>query len=113
MVGDAVFDALGNANRRAIVRFLANGPLPVGDIARQLPVSRPAVSKHLRILEDAGLVGHVSEGNRNVFRLERGGFEAAKTWLDGFWSEALGRFALVAEMDCPPGSAGANTWSNE
>jgi DNA-binding transcriptional ArsR family regulator len=94
---DVVLDALGNDTRRAIVRLLAPGPRAVGELAARLPVSRPAVSKHLRILEDAKLVTFESDGTRNVYRLERAGFDAAHAWLDQFWDEALARFKLVAE----------------
>lgn len=93
----AAFDALGNPTRRAIVRILGAGPRSVTEIAAELPVSRPAVSKHLRLLREAGLVDHHAEGVRNVFRLERTGFEAARRWLDAFWDDALARFAMVAE----------------
>jgi predicted transcriptional regulator len=94
---ESALDALGNPVRRKIVRILARGPRPVGEIAEQLPVTRPAVSKHLRILERAAIVAHARTGNRNVFRLERSGFESARRWLDGFWDEALPRFAELAE----------------
>lgn len=90
-------DALGCPTRRAIVEILAKGPLPVGVIAAGLPVSRPAVSKHLRILQSVDLVAFEKRGNRNLFRLERSGFEAARGWLDSFWADALARFAMVAE----------------
>ena len=97
LTDEAVFDALGNPVRREIMHILASGPRPVGEIAARLPVSRPAVSKHLRVLEDAHLVAYDKQGNRNVFRLDAVGFEAARHWLDAFWDEALARFALVAE----------------
>ena len=90
-------DALGNATRRRIVRILAPGPRSVGEIAAELPISRPAVSKHLRVLEDAALVAHESQGNRNLFRLHPAGFDAARRWLDAFWDDALSRFVMVAE----------------
>jgi len=90
-------DALGNPVRRRIVGMLARAPLSVGEIAAALPVSRPAVSKHLQVLERAALVAHDRSGNRNLFRLDRQGFEAARSWLDGFWDEALSRYALAAE----------------
>ncbi|MCA9656187.1 MAG: winged helix-turn-helix transcriptional regulator [Myxococcales bacterium] len=90
-------DALGCPTRRSIVRLLAEGPRPVGEIAAALPVSRPAVSKHLRILEQAELVAHDRQGTRNLFRLERRGFDAARRWLDAFWDEALARFVMLAE----------------
>jgi predicted transcriptional regulator len=95
--GAQVLDALGNPTRREIVAILATGPRAVGEIARRLPVSRPAVSKHLRILEDAGVVAHVAAGRRNLFRLERKGFDELRTWIDGFWPDALQGFAELAE----------------
>ena len=87
-----VFDALGHGTRREILALLQSGPLAVGEIARELPVSRPAVSKHLRTLSEAGLVVHSSSGNRNVFRLDKSGFEAARGYLDEFWTVALDNF---------------------
>ncbi|HJL20118.1 MAG TPA: metalloregulator ArsR/SmtB family transcription factor [Sandaracinaceae bacterium LLY-WYZ-13_1] len=94
---ERALDALGNPVRRTILRILSTGPRPVGRIARELPVSRPAVSKHLRILEGAALVSHAREGNRHVFRLEPTGFDATRGWLAAFWDEALPRFARLAE----------------
>lgn len=93
---EATLDALGSPLRRQIVRMLAPGPLSVGEIAARLPVSRPAVSKQLRVLERADLVRHRSQGNRNMFRLDPAGFEAARHWLDAFWDDALARLAVVA-----------------
>jgi DNA-binding transcriptional ArsR family regulator len=90
-------DALGNPVRREILRILADSPQSVGAIARRLPISRPAVSKHLQILEAADLVGHERRGTRHVYRLEGDGFERARSWLDAFWDDALRRFVLVAE----------------
>lgn len=92
-----VLDALGHQTRRAILALLKAGPLPVGDIAKHLPISRPAVSKHLRILEQAGLVEHVSQGTKNIFRLRLSGFSAARTYLESFWDEALDGFQHLAE----------------
>lgn len=97
LASEAVFDSLGNPVRRDIVRLLSSGPRSVGEIAEVLPISRPAVSKHLRLLEQAELVRHVPQGTRNVFHLQAAGFERGKQWLDSFWSEALARFALLAE----------------
>jgi DNA-binding transcriptional ArsR family regulator len=102
---DAVLDALGNATRRAIVEVLAAGPRPVGQIAAELPVSRPAVSQHLRLLEGASLVRHRSDGRQNVFQLDPAGFDAARAWLDRFWDEGLARFAALAESDGDSGGA--------
>ena len=90
-------DALGNPVRRNILRMLAPGPLAVGQIAAALPVSRPAVSKHLQILQEAALVTHDRDGTRHLFRLSPTGFQAARHWLDTFWDSALARFRLVAE----------------
>ncbi len=100
VASEAVLDALGNATRRSIVKVLAAGPRPVGQIAKELPVSRPAVSQHLRVLEEAALVAYDTDGTRNVFRLDPRGFEAARAWLEQFWSEGLARFAALAEASC-------------
>ena len=94
-------DALGSATRRQIMQILADGPRPVGRIAEALPISRPAVSKHLRLLERARLVAHERRGTESVFRLERAGFDAARDWLGSFWDEALARFVLAAENTEP------------
>ena len=83
--------------RRDIIRLLAAKPRAVGEIARELPVTRPAISKHLRVLERARLVRFDTEGKRNVYRLDERGLSAAREWFDSFWQEALGRFRLVAE----------------
>ena len=78
----SALDALGCSTRREIMRVLGPGPRPVGEIAAQLPVSRPAVSKHLRILERAHLVAHVRSGTRSLFRVHTEGLERARRWLD-------------------------------
>jgi len=98
---DIVLDALGSPVRRTILSRLSPGPLPVGEIAAELPVSRPAVSQHLRILEQAGLVTHQKRGNRNLYRLDSGGFVSARAWLDSFWDTSLARFAMAAENTSP------------
>jgi DNA-binding transcriptional ArsR family regulator len=90
-------DALGNPTRREILRRLAREPMPVGELAGHFPISRPAVSKHLRLLQAAGLVTSETQGKRHYCRLERAGFEAAASWLDRFWDDALHRFKLLAE----------------
>ncbi len=96
-----VLDALGNPTRREILRILGEGPRAVGEIAAELPVSRPAVSKHLRVLESAQHVGCEHDGTRSIYELQRAGFDAAREWLDGFWDEALSRFKLLAENTEP------------
>jgi DNA-binding transcriptional ArsR family regulator len=94
---DDAFTALGSPVRREILRLVSRAPRAVGEIADALPVSRPAVSKHLRLLEDAGLVAFDTDGKRNVYRVRREGLADARAWLDDFWDDALARFALVAE----------------
>lgn len=94
---DVVLDALGNDVRRQMLRLLRERPRTVGDLAAVLPVSRPAVSKHLRVLEAADLVAFDSAGTRSVYRVAGDGFGAARDFLDAFWDDALARFALVAE----------------
>lgn len=91
-------DALGHQTRRDILALLRSEPMPVGDIASRLPISRPAVSKHLRILERAGLVQHTTHGTQNIFRLHHSGFGAARMYLEMFWDEALIRFQQAAEQ---------------
>ena len=90
-------DALGDPTRRQIFELLRAGPRSVGELADGLPVSRPAVSQHLRVLEDVGLVTHNRSGTRNLYELDSAGVETLRDWVDGFWSEALARFKDVAE----------------
>ena len=94
--GDA-FEALGDPQRRAILLLLAQGPLPVGAIADQLPVSRPAVSWHLRLLREAGLVEEERRGTRRIYALREDGLEAVGAYLEQVWGDAATRFRLVAE----------------
>jgi DNA-binding transcriptional ArsR family regulator len=92
-LSEAVFDALGDPMRRRIVERLRPGPLPVGELAADLPVGRPAVSKHLKVLEGAGLVEHHSVGTRNLYALAPPGFAALQQWLVGTWDAALAAYA--------------------
>jgi DNA-binding transcriptional ArsR family regulator len=94
---DSIMDALGDKTRRDILALLKERAMAVGDIAEQLPISRPAVSKHLRILQSAGLVTYTASGTRNIFRLNTPGFDAARAYLNSFWEEALANFQRVAE----------------
>lgn len=94
---DPVFDALGNPLRRQIVQRLAREPMSVGTLAAAFTVSRPAISRHLAVLEGAGLVAHRADGTRNVYALDRRGFEATRDSLSDFWDEAEARLRLVAE----------------
>lgn len=91
-------DALGDPTRRQVFELLRTGPRSVGELANGLPVSRPAVSQHLRVLEDAGLVTHRRAGTRNLYELDTRGVEALRDWIDGFWSAALARFKAAAEQ---------------
>jgi DNA-binding transcriptional ArsR family regulator len=91
-------DALGDPTRRQIFELLRSGPRSVGELAAGLPVSRPAVSQHLRVLEDVGLVTHQRNGTRNVYELDSGGVAVLRDWVDGFWSEALARFKAAAQQ---------------
>ena len=92
-----VFGALSDPTRRAIFERLAGGPLAVVDLARDFPVTRPAVSQHLRVLKDAGLVIDRAEGTRRIYQVHPPAVEALRTYLDGFWTTALERFKHAAE----------------
>ena len=84
-----VWEALGDPTRRSIVVSLAERPLAVGELAATLPVTRPAVSQHLKVLKDAGLVSERAVGTRRIYRLEAVGIEALRDQLDTFWNRAL------------------------
>ncbi|MEO6395176.1 MAG: metalloregulator ArsR/SmtB family transcription factor [Devosia sp.] len=98
---EIALEALGNAERRRIVQALATGPRSVGELAAEFPISRPAVSRHLKTLERAGLVTHRAEGTRNIYGLDRAGMESATAWLNAFWDEAEDRLRLVAQNTAP------------
>ena len=91
------FEALGDPNRREILRLLGAEGLAVGEIAEAMPISRPAVSRHLRLLKDAGLVADRAEGTRRIYLLQAEGLEAVQAYVRGVWGEAANRFRLVAE----------------
>jgi DNA-binding transcriptional ArsR family regulator len=93
----AALDALGDPNRRAIVEILSGGGQSVQEIADKLPISRPAVSRHLRLLKGAGLVDDQAEGTRRIYRLRDEGVEAVRRYFAEVWSEAIPRFRIVAE----------------
>lgn len=95
---ETVLDALADGTRRRILERLARGPASVADLAAGLPVSRPAVSQHLRVLLHADLVGYDEEGTKNIYRLERAGFDQLRSWLDDFWRDALDRFEAYANQ---------------
>jgi DNA-binding transcriptional ArsR family regulator len=93
--------ALSDPTRRAIFELLADGPTPVGELAALLPVSRPAVSQHLRVLKDAGLVRDHAVGTRRLYRIDPEGIAAIRAYLDRFWDRALADFKAYAEQDNP------------
>ena len=89
--------ALGDPTRRTIFERLAERPRPVGELARELPVSRPAVSQHLKVLKSAGLVVDHAAGTRRVYRVDPEGLAALRDYLDGFWNRALADYKEAAE----------------
>ena len=93
------FAALGDPTRRSVFERLERGPLAVGAIAEGLPVSRPAVSQHLKVLKEAGLVTDRAEGTRRVYAIDPAGLGQMRAWLDRFWDEALASFAAQFETD--------------
>jgi DNA-binding transcriptional ArsR family regulator len=91
--------ALGDPTRRAIFERLAERPRAVGELARELPVTRPAVSQHLKVLKAAGLVVDRRDGNRRIYRLDPDGLEAVRAYFDRFWNQALVAFKEAAERE--------------
>jgi DNA-binding transcriptional ArsR family regulator len=99
------FTALGDATRREIFELVAARPQSVGELASGLPVSRPAVSQHLKVLKDAGLVCDQPAGNRRIYRLDPAGVEALRAYLDRFWSDALTAFKATVEQSTNAGDS--------
>lgn len=91
------FAALGDSHRRAILRSLADGEQSVQSLADSLPISRPAVSRHLRVLKSAGLVADRADGTRRMYRLQTQGVEAARLYMEEVWGEAAVRFTITTE----------------
>lgn len=94
---EAAFDALGHPMRRRLLEVLRDGALPVVDIAQALPIGRPAVSKHLKVLQGAGLVEHTSAGTRNLYAVAPMALAPLQRWLTDTWGEALAAFANYVE----------------
>jgi DNA-binding transcriptional ArsR family regulator len=94
---NAQLDALGDATRRAIIDHLLRGPASVGRLAEEFPVSRPAISQHLRVLKQANLVTDQAAGTRRVYQLNPQGFESLREYFDRFWSSALDAFQRKVE----------------
>ena len=95
------FEALGDPNRRAILSLLGDRERSVGELADALPISRPAVSRHLRLLKSAGLVDERAQGTRRIYRLQREGIEAVGRYVEQVWGDAATRFRLTAENTRP------------
>lgn len=93
------FAALGDPTRREIFERIAAQPAAVGELARGLPVSRPAVSQHLRVLKEAGLVTETAIGTRRIYRLDPRGIAAMRDWLDAHWASALDAFKDFADQE--------------
>jgi DNA-binding transcriptional ArsR family regulator len=98
MLTDSMWVALGDPTRREIFERLADRPRAVGELAAELPISRPAVSQHLRVLKDAGLVVDHPVGTRRIYQLDPAGVDALRAQLDGFWSKALAAYKEVVEQ---------------
>jgi DNA-binding transcriptional ArsR family regulator len=92
-------DALGDPTRRAIFERLRGGPRSVGELAAALPVSRPAVSQHLRVLKEAGLVTERRNGTRRIYRVEPRGLAELRDYIESFWDDALAAFAAAAAVE--------------
>ena len=101
---DQALTALADPTRRAILELLRNGPRSVGELAADMPVSRPAVSQHLAVLREARLVSEEREGTRHIFRAEAEGLAALKSYLEEYWGDILKEFAVAArqERNAPP-----------
>jgi DNA-binding transcriptional ArsR family regulator len=98
-----VLTALADPTRRQVFELLRRGPRPVGELAGELPVSRPAVSQHLKVLKDAGLVREQREGTRRLYAPNGDGLAALREYLEGYWDEALAAFKAAAEEDTNEG----------
>jgi DNA-binding transcriptional ArsR family regulator len=104
---DAAFDALGHPMRRRMLELLRDGARPVNQIADDLPIGRPAVSKHLKVLEGAGLVEHRSRGTRNLYAVAPAGLAPLQRWLTETWDDTLGAFAAYVDEDAGDRGTGA------
>jgi DNA-binding transcriptional ArsR family regulator len=105
MANQPAFAALADPTRREVFERLANGPRSVGELAQAMPVSRPAVSQHLKVLKEAGLVSDHPEGARRVYQIDPQGLGQIRAWLDRFWDQALAAFQAEVERDEEEGQA--------
>lgn len=99
MAYGSALEALADPTRRRVFEKLRRGPSPVGRLAAGLPVSRPAVSQHLKVLKEAGLVNEEQDGTRRIYRIDPKGLGQLRAWLDQFWDGALEAFKAEAEKD--------------
>ena len=97
MAYKSALEALADPTRRRIFEQLRTGPKPVGAIAKRLPVSRPAVSQHLKVLKEAHLVRDETDGTRRIYRIDPRGLGSLRAWLDRFWDQSLAAYAAAAE----------------
>ena len=95
------FEALGDPNRREILRLLGHGDKAVTELADSMPISRPAVSRHLRLLKQAGLVTEQAQGTRRIYHLQEQGLHVVHAYLNRVWGDVAGRFSLLADNDGP------------
>jgi DNA-binding transcriptional ArsR family regulator len=109
------FEALGDPHRREIVELLRGGGRSVGDIAQALPISRPAVSRHLRLLKHAGLVTEQPQGTRRIYQLDVHGIDTVENYIAQVWGDAVTRFRLMAENTVPSSNddGGGDTQANQ
>src|SRR5919106_6233293 len=99
----ATLGVLGDPTRQVLVERLRSGPMPVGKLAAGLPVSRPAVSKHLRLMKEAGVVRMTEDGTRNLYELDLGSLDELRRYLDRFWDTSLKRLKTAAERSFEEG----------
>lgn len=97
--GEPGWELVSDGSRRSILQLLADRPSAVGELAERLPISRPAVSQHLKILKDAGLVDETAAGTRRIYRLNPAGVSALRDQLDTFWARTLERYAELADQE--------------
>lgn len=94
---ERALDALGNPVRRELLSILAKRPSSVGTLASAFPISRPAISRHLALLEQSGFVSRKQQGTQSIYNIDQRGFEISRTWLNSFWDSAGARLKLIAE----------------
>lgn len=99
MDADDLFHALSDPMRRRILERLRKGPRPLGELADGLPVSRPAISQHVKVLEDAGLVRGRKDGRRRIYAIDRAGFAKVRAWVERYWGDVLAAFKAAADEE--------------